>query len=114
MTGNARPAPRLIGSLRAENGKGSVRMEDRFDTGIEDVRSALTEPERLACWLGTVEGDLRVGVAICTSSTPAKPKAPATWTCAIPRTASWSPSAPTARSSTLSRPGSRPTAPRPW
>lgn len=61
MTSNAQPGPRLLGSLRAENGKGAVRMEDRFDTGIEDVWSALTEPERLARWLGTIEGDLHVG-----------------------------------------------------
>jgi uncharacterized protein YndB with AHSA1/START domain len=61
MTSDAQPGPRILGSLRAENGKGAVRMEDRFDTDIEDVWSALTEPERLARWLGTVEGDLRVG-----------------------------------------------------
>lgn len=61
MTSDAQPGPRILGSLRAENGKGAVRMEDRFDTGIDDVWSALTEPERLARWLGTVEGDLHVG-----------------------------------------------------
>jgi uncharacterized protein YndB with AHSA1/START domain len=38
-----------------------VRIEDRFDTGTEDLWSALTEPHRLARWYGTVEGELRPG-----------------------------------------------------
>ena len=61
MTSNARPGPRLIGSLRSEDGVGVVRMEDRFGTDIDDVWSALTDPSRLARWYGEVEGDLRVG-----------------------------------------------------
>jgi Activator of Hsp90 ATPase homolog 1-like protein len=36
-------------------------MEDRFDTEIDDLWSALTDPSRLARWLGEVEGDLRLG-----------------------------------------------------
>jgi uncharacterized protein YndB with AHSA1/START domain len=52
---------RILGSLRAEDGKGIVRLEDRFDTEIEDLWSALTDPERLSRWLGEVEGDLRPG-----------------------------------------------------
>src|SRR5262245_56109961 len=36
-------------------------MEDRFDTDIDDLWSALTDPGRLARWMGEVEGDLRVG-----------------------------------------------------
>jgi uncharacterized protein YndB with AHSA1/START domain len=36
-------------------------MEERFDADIDDVWSALTEPERLAGWYGEVDGDLRVG-----------------------------------------------------
>ena len=61
MTSNARPGPRILGSLRSADGKGVVRMEDRFDTDIDDVWSALTDPSRLARWLGEVEGDLRLG-----------------------------------------------------
>ena len=38
-----------------------MRIEDRFDTDIEDVWSALTDPSRLARWYGDVEGDLRPG-----------------------------------------------------
>jgi uncharacterized protein YndB with AHSA1/START domain len=52
---------RLVGSLRAVDGKAVVRMEDTFDTGIDDLWSAITEPERLARWIGKVEGDLRLG-----------------------------------------------------
>jgi uncharacterized protein YndB with AHSA1/START domain len=45
-------------------GKGAVRMEDVYDTGADDLWSALTEPDRLAGWIGTVTGDLRVGGTI--------------------------------------------------
>jgi uncharacterized protein YndB with AHSA1/START domain len=61
MTSNAPAGPRILGSLRSADGKGIVRMQDRFDTDIEDLWSALTDPSRLARWLGEVEGDLRLG-----------------------------------------------------
>jgi uncharacterized protein YndB with AHSA1/START domain len=61
MTSNARAGSRILGSLRSADGKGVVRMEDRFDTDIDDLWSALTDPGRLARWLGEVEGDLRLG-----------------------------------------------------
>jgi len=61
MTSNERAGSRILGSLRSADGKGVVRMEDRFDTGIDDVWSALTDPRRLVRWLGEVEGDLRLG-----------------------------------------------------
>jgi uncharacterized protein YndB with AHSA1/START domain len=41
--------------------KGIVRMEDRYDTDIDDLWSALTDPGRPARWIGEVEGDLRLG-----------------------------------------------------
>ena len=61
MTGNERAGTRILGSLRSADGTGVVRMEDRFDTDIEDLWSALTDPGRLARWYGQVEGDLRPG-----------------------------------------------------
>ena len=61
MTSGTDGSDRILGRLGSADGKGVVRMEDRFDTDIEDVWSALTEPERLARWLGEVEGDLRLG-----------------------------------------------------
>ena len=61
MTGNTHPGTRILGSLRSADGKGVVRIEDRYDTGIDDLWSALTDPRRLARWYGQVEGDLRPG-----------------------------------------------------
>jgi uncharacterized protein YndB with AHSA1/START domain len=52
---------RILGSLRAVEGAGIVHVEDRFPAGIDEVWSALTDPGRLAVWLGEVEGDLRQG-----------------------------------------------------
>ena len=60
MTSNARTDDRILGSLSAE-GKGSVRIEDRLDADVGEVWSALTDTDRLARWLGRVEGDLRLG-----------------------------------------------------
>jgi len=56
---NARVDDALLGSVRSAEGKGAVRMEERLDTQVDEVWSALTEPRRLASWLGEVEGDLR-------------------------------------------------------
>src|SRR6266571_1041163 len=61
MTSNARGGGGILGSLRSADGKGIVRMEDRYDTNIDDLWSALTDPGRLARWIGEVEGDLRLG-----------------------------------------------------
>jgi uncharacterized protein YndB with AHSA1/START domain len=61
MTGNTAAGGRIVGTLRTGDGKGVVRMEDRFDTNIDDLWSALTDPGRLARWLGEFEGDLRLG-----------------------------------------------------
>jgi uncharacterized protein YndB with AHSA1/START domain len=61
MTSNARGGTRILGSLRSADGKGAVRIEDRFDTDMDDLWSALTDPRRLARWMGEVEGDLRLG-----------------------------------------------------
>ncbi|HEX5402824.1 MAG TPA: SRPBCC domain-containing protein [Pseudonocardiaceae bacterium] len=56
MNGN-----RIMGTPRTVDGKGVVRMEDRFDTDIDDLWSAFTDPARLARWLGEFDGDLRRG-----------------------------------------------------
>src|SRR5260370_24179297 len=61
MTGNERGDGRILGSLRSADGKGVVRIEDRYDTDSDDLWSALTDPGRLARWYGEVEGDLRPG-----------------------------------------------------
>lgn len=61
MTDNAGRGTRVLGSLRSADGTGVVRIEDRYDTDIDDLWSALTDPRRLARWYGEVEGDLRLG-----------------------------------------------------
>ncbi len=61
MTRNARPGIRILGSLKSADGAGVVRIEDRYDTDIDDLWTALTDPARLARWFGQVEGDLRPG-----------------------------------------------------
>jgi uncharacterized protein YndB with AHSA1/START domain len=61
MTSNAGAGSRLLGSLRSADGRGVVRIEDRYDTGIDDLWAAVTDPARLARWYGRVEGDLSPG-----------------------------------------------------
>ena len=61
MSGNTPGGDRVLGTLMSADGKGFIRMEDRYDTDVADLWSALTQPDRLARWLGEVEGDLRVG-----------------------------------------------------
>jgi uncharacterized protein YndB with AHSA1/START domain len=61
VTDEAHASGRILGSLRSEDGQGVVRMEDRFNAGIEDVWAALTDPSLLSQWYGEVEGDLRLG-----------------------------------------------------
>ena len=40
---------------------GAVRVEDVYDTDIDDLWEACTDPDRLARWIAEVSGDLRVG-----------------------------------------------------
>lgn len=61
MTNDTEAGARFVGTLRAEAGKGVVRMEDCYETEIEDLWSAVTDPSRLARWVAEVDGDLRVG-----------------------------------------------------
>ena len=54
-----------IGSMRAlDEQRGAIRLEDVYDTDIEDLWDACTDPERLARWIAKVSGDLRVGGTI--------------------------------------------------
>ncbi len=61
MTSSAAGAGRVLGSLRSAEGKGVVRIAARFDTGIDDLWSAITSPGRLSCWHGQVAGELLTG-----------------------------------------------------
>lgn len=43
---------------------GAVRVEDVYDTDIDDLWEACTTPERLGRWIAEVSGDLRVGQTV--------------------------------------------------
>ncbi|HEY9375645.1 MAG TPA: SRPBCC family protein [Jiangellaceae bacterium] len=61
MTGTSHGTD-IVGTVRrTEDGKGVVRMEDLYDTNIDDLWSALTDARRLARWIAEVKGDLRLG-----------------------------------------------------
>lgn len=65
---------KLTGTMRRlDHSRGAVRVEDLYDTDIDDLWQACTTPDRLARWIGEVSGDLRVGGAIHASWT-------STWT----------------------------------
>jgi uncharacterized protein YndB with AHSA1/START domain len=51
----------VLGSLHSADGVGVVRMEERLDTGIDDLWAALTDPGRLVHWYGEAEGELSEG-----------------------------------------------------
>ena len=61
MSNDARVTSLVVGTLRSDGDTGAVRMEDTYDTHIDDLWSALTDPQRLARWVARVDGDLRVG-----------------------------------------------------
>ena len=61
MNGDEVDGHRVVGGLRAADGSGVVRLEARFVADEGDVWSALTDPRRLASWLGDLEGDLSLG-----------------------------------------------------
>ena len=55
----------IIGTMRAlDETRGAIRVEDVYETGIDDLWAACTQPERLARWVAQVSGDLRVGGTI--------------------------------------------------
>ena len=89
MTSNDDAGNRILGSLRSVDGVGVVRIEDRFDTDIDDLWSALTDPRRLARWLGEFEGDLRLGGEFRARFLPADGKAPGGWRSASPHGGCW-------------------------
>jgi uncharacterized protein YndB with AHSA1/START domain len=57
MTSDAGAGSRILGSVRSAEGVGVVRIEDRYDTDIDDLWSAITDPDRLARWFGELDGE---------------------------------------------------------
>lgn len=56
---------RPLGSMhRLDDGRATVRVEDTYATDIDDLWSALTEPDRLARWLATVDGEPAPGATV--------------------------------------------------
>ena len=49
--------PRILGTVSAANGEGVIRVENRFDTTVDDLWSALTDraasPTGWATWRAT-------------------------------------------------------------
>jgi uncharacterized protein YndB with AHSA1/START domain len=75
-----------IGTMRAlDDKRGAVHMEDVYDTDIDDLWNACTIPDRLARWIATVSGDLRVGGIIHASFTSTWTGAGRIETCDRPR-----------------------------
>lgn len=44
-----------------DDSHGAIRVEDVYDTDVDDLWRACTDPERLARWIVQVAGDFRVG-----------------------------------------------------
>jgi uncharacterized protein YndB with AHSA1/START domain len=56
---------KTMGTMRAlDEKRGAVRVEDRYNTDIDDLWEACTTQERLARWIAEVSGDLHVGGTI--------------------------------------------------
>ena len=53
---------KTIATMRPlDDKRGAIRVEDIYDTDIDDLWSACTTPERLARWIAEVSGEFRVG-----------------------------------------------------
>jgi uncharacterized protein YndB with AHSA1/START domain len=50
-----------FGLLRSDGSGRAVRFERRYETDIDDLWAACTDPERLPRWLAHVSGDFRLG-----------------------------------------------------
>ncbi|WP_410787088.1 SRPBCC domain-containing protein [Kribbella sp. C-35] len=56
---------KILGTMRAlDETRGAVRVEDVYDTDIDDLWAACTTPERLARWIAEVSGELSQGGTI--------------------------------------------------
>jgi uncharacterized protein YndB with AHSA1/START domain len=89
MTSNASPDTRILGSLGSADGAGVVRIEDRYETDIDDLWSALTDPDRLARWHGQVGATSGPAeIFVCTSKRVTS-RAPGAWKRASRRGGCW-------------------------
>ena len=89
MTSNASGGGRILGSLRSAGGIGVVRIEDRYDTDVDDLWSALTDPGRLAGGTGWWKATSAQAEIFACTSNPTAGTAPGTWTRARPHGGCW-------------------------
>jgi uncharacterized protein YndB with AHSA1/START domain len=61
MSGDRQGGEGISATLRASDGKGTIRLEGRFGADRGDLWAALTDQHHLARWLGEFEGDLSLG-----------------------------------------------------
>lgn len=64
---------------------GAVRVEDVYDTDIDDLWEACTKPDRLARWIAQVSGDLREGGMVHATFTSTASGSSRIETCEPPR-----------------------------
>jgi uncharacterized protein YndB with AHSA1/START domain len=69
VTDNDATDLRILGSLREENGRGVIHVEDVYPTDIDDMWSAISQPARLKRWLVDIEGDTAIGGSFTTRFT---------------------------------------------
>jgi uncharacterized protein YndB with AHSA1/START domain len=51
----------IVGTLHSDGETGFVRISAHFETDIDNLWLALTEPQRLARWYGNFDGEFHVG-----------------------------------------------------
>ncbi|GAA3559663.1 hypothetical protein GCM10022197_13910 [Microlunatus spumicola] len=53
------------GTMRAlDDERGAVRVEDVYDTDVDDLWEACTRPERLARWMAQLQGEPQLGATV--------------------------------------------------
>ena len=56
---------KLTGTMRElDDTRGAVRVEDVYDTDIDDLWQACTDPDRLARWIARVSGEPALGATV--------------------------------------------------
>ena len=79
MTGTPRGGSRILGTLGSADGKGVVRMQDRYDTDIDDLWAAITDPAAWpAGWVRWMATSASAGSSAPAFS-PADGRAPGRW-----------------------------------
>jgi uncharacterized protein YndB with AHSA1/START domain len=69
MTETNSEARRILGSMREQDGRAVIHVEDVYPTDIDDLWTAVSQPERLKRWLTTVDGDTSIGGSFTASFT---------------------------------------------